>query len=92
LDWWPLTRDSFFYLISVLTLIVVLYDGKVKWEEALIMLVLYALYVIGKNDHTNLRIAMYQVLHAMNKNAQNIDYPDEVMIMINYSSLLQLKT
>jgi hypothetical protein len=31
LDWYPLTRDCFFYTISVGSLIAVLYDGKIYW-------------------------------------------------------------
>eukprot|EP00058_Branchiostoma_floridae_P016527 XP_002602015.1 hypothetical protein BRAFLDRAFT_82602 [Branchiostoma floridae] len=30
LSWWPLFRDSFFYLISIVTLVLIIYDGKVK--------------------------------------------------------------
>ncbi|XP_064613836.1 sodium/potassium/calcium exchanger 4-like [Liolophura sinensis] len=45
LTWWPMTRDCLFYLISIITLIVVMNDELVHWYEALVMLVLYVLYI-----------------------------------------------
>lgn len=50
LDWWPLTRDSLFYLVSVGALIGILANRRVYWTEALLMLALYACYVLGKSD------------------------------------------
>ncbi|KAI8482087.1 hypothetical protein Bbelb_401740 [Branchiostoma belcheri] len=43
---WPLLRDCSVYLISVAALIVSLYDGKIHWYEAVVMVVLYCLYVV----------------------------------------------
>uniref|UniRef100_A0AAZ3RUA2 Sodium/calcium exchanger membrane region domain-containing protein n=1 Tax=Oncorhynchus tshawytscha TaxID=74940 RepID=A0AAZ3RUA2_ONCTS len=31
LSWWPLLRDSLYYILSILMLIVVIYDDKVIW-------------------------------------------------------------
>ncbi|KAI3378184.1 hypothetical protein SNEBB_004653 [Seison nebaliae] len=45
LSWWPLTRDSIYYSISVIALILVVYDSRVTWYESLILLILYILYV-----------------------------------------------
>ncbi|ODM92819.1 Sodium/potassium/calcium exchanger 5, partial [Orchesella cincta] len=52
LDWWSLTRDSAFYLISVVALIIVLLDGRVYWHEALMFLVIYGLYILGMELQT----------------------------------------
>lgn len=46
LDWKPLARDTFFYLISILLLIIVVHDNHVKIYEALILIAVYLLYVL----------------------------------------------
>lgn len=46
LSWWPLVRDSSYYLMAILTLIVVMYDEVVYWYEAMIMIILYLGYII----------------------------------------------
>ena len=45
LDWHPLARDSFFYSLSIVLLIAVVYDGEVRWYEGLILFLAYCLYV-----------------------------------------------
>lgn len=47
MDWWPITRDTFWYLVAILVLFGVLYDSKVKIYEACGLLVFYALYTIA---------------------------------------------
>ncbi|XP_016944277.1 sodium/potassium/calcium exchanger 5 isoform X1 [Drosophila suzukii] len=46
LDWWPITRDTIWYLVSIAALTVVLWDSLVKWYEATVLLLLYLLYII----------------------------------------------
>ncbi|PAA88210.1 hypothetical protein BOX15_Mlig032776g1 [Macrostomum lignano] len=46
LDWRPLARDSVWYLISILFFIFVMYDSIVQIWDAVILLVLYALYIV----------------------------------------------
>lgn len=46
LTWYPLVRDTLFYLLSVTALVLVIMDSKVYWYEALAMLILYALYIV----------------------------------------------
>lgn len=48
LDWWPVSRDSMMYGISVITLIVFLRDGHIMWYEALILVLAYMIYIAGK--------------------------------------------
>ncbi|XP_039499603.1 sodium/potassium/calcium exchanger 3 isoform X1 [Drosophila santomea] len=45
LDWWPLTRDSIAYGVTVAILICVMHDERVEWYEALILVSLYAVYL-----------------------------------------------
>ncbi|KAL8580450.1 hypothetical protein ACOMHN_001219 [Nucella lapillus] len=46
LHWWPMVRDCMAYLFSVLALIFIIYDAVVQWYEAVILIVMYALYVL----------------------------------------------
>ncbi|GAA6097701.1 sodium/potassium/calcium exchanger 3 [Tachysurus ichikawai] len=46
LTWWPLFRDSVFYIISILALILVIYDEKVLWWEALVLISMYGFYIL----------------------------------------------
>lgn len=45
MDWWPLTRDSIAYGVTVAILICVMHDERVEWYEALILVSLYAVYL-----------------------------------------------
>nr|XP_023014270.1 sodium/potassium/calcium exchanger 4-like [Leptinotarsa decemlineata] len=44
-DWWPISRDSLMYGISVISLIAVLQDGRIYFHEALTLVLLYSLYI-----------------------------------------------
>ncbi|XP_012940139.1 probable sodium/potassium/calcium exchanger CG1090 [Aplysia californica] len=46
LTWYPLVRDTLYYLLSVLTLFLIIMDQHVNWYEALIMVLLYCFYII----------------------------------------------
>ncbi|XP_061104287.1 sodium/potassium/calcium exchanger 3-like [Conger conger] len=46
LTWWPLFRDSLFYIFSVLALILVIYDERVVWWESVLLISLYGLYIL----------------------------------------------
>ncbi|KAK5646063.1 hypothetical protein RI129_004527 [Pyrocoelia pectoralis] len=47
LDWWPITRDSLMYGISVIMLIGILQDGKVQVYEAALLVGAYVFYIIS---------------------------------------------
>lgn len=46
LDWRPLARDSVFYGSSIILFIAFAHDGIFTWYEAMIMLLLYIMYII----------------------------------------------
>ncbi|CAL9706987.1 unnamed protein product [Knipowitschia caucasica] len=46
LSWWPLFRDSSFYILSIIMLILVIYDEKVLWWETIILISMYGIYII----------------------------------------------
>lgn len=55
LSWWPLLRDSSYYLVSIAILIVVMVDSEVYWYEALIMLIFYIGYILIMKFNTTLQ-------------------------------------
>lgn len=46
LSWWPLFRDSFFYLVSIAALLTVIADERVDWYESIVLLLLYIIYCV----------------------------------------------
>ncbi|XP_042355627.1 sodium/potassium/calcium exchanger 3-like [Plectropomus leopardus] len=46
LTWWSLFRDSSYYILSVLMLIMVIYDATVVWWESLLLMTMYGIYII----------------------------------------------
>ncbi|XP_024152492.1 sodium/potassium/calcium exchanger 3 isoform X2 [Oryzias melastigma] len=46
LSCWPLLRDSIYYTLSISALIVFIYDEKVVWWEALILILMYFVYIL----------------------------------------------
>ncbi|XP_063223358.1 sodium/potassium/calcium exchanger 4 isoform X2 [Bacillus rossius redtenbacheri] len=45
LDWWPLTRDCLAYGMTVALMICIIHDERVEWYEALILVLLYIVYI-----------------------------------------------
>jgi K+-dependent Na+/Ca+ exchanger-like protein len=60
-DWRPLTRDSFFYCMSIGLLALffgVIGPGEITWPEGLIMVVLYGLYILTMVFNDRLMVKM----------------------------------
>ncbi|XP_031177790.1 sodium/potassium/calcium exchanger 4 isoform X2 [Sander lucioperca] len=55
LTWWAVFRDSFYYILSVLALIAFIYDGKIVWWESLILVVMYAGYILVMKFNTSMQ-------------------------------------
>ncbi|XP_056213657.1 ras and Rab interactor 2-like isoform X3 [Falco biarmicus] len=43
---WSLLRDSIYYTLSVVALIVFIYDEKVSWWESLVLVLMYIIYIV----------------------------------------------
>ncbi|XP_041120970.1 sodium/potassium/calcium exchanger 4-like isoform X1 [Polyodon spathula] len=56
LTWWSLFRDSLYYILSVLALIACIYDEQIDWWEALILILMYAGYILIMKFNTSLQI------------------------------------
>lgn len=65
LDWWPLTRDCLAYGFTVAVLICIIHDERVEWYEALILVLLYIVYIgVMYFDKTIQKWARGGVAHA----------------------------
>ncbi|KAJ0183863.1 hypothetical protein K1T71_000286 [Dendrolimus kikuchii] len=47
LDWWSVSRDCMMYAIAVVALILTLLDDKIYWHEALLLVLMYTLYILA---------------------------------------------
>lgn len=54
LNWWPLVRDCTFYSISILIMLIVIWNDIISWPEALVMLVFYVVYCVALHFNTSL--------------------------------------
>ncbi|EOA99889.1 Sodium/potassium/calcium exchanger 4, partial [Anas platyrhynchos] len=43
---WAVFRDSVYYTLSVIVLIVFIYDEKIEWWESLILIIMYSFYIL----------------------------------------------
>lgn len=59
LNWYPLLRDSVFYLIAIFCMILVIMDERVYWYEALFFLILYALYIVAMFHNSKIETWTY---------------------------------
>uniref|UniRef100_A0A8C3FRC7 Solute carrier family 24 member 4 n=1 Tax=Chrysemys picta bellii TaxID=8478 RepID=A0A8C3FRC7_CHRPI len=46
LTWWSVFRDSVYYTLSVILLIIFIYDEQIEWWESLILIVMYFFYIL----------------------------------------------
>ncbi|XP_041838722.1 sodium/potassium/calcium exchanger 3-like isoform X1 [Melanotaenia boesemani] len=46
LSHWALLRDSIYYTFSIIALIAFIYDEKVSWWESLVLILMYAVYIL----------------------------------------------
>uniref|UniRef100_A0A674GGS5 Solute carrier family 24 member 4 n=1 Tax=Taeniopygia guttata TaxID=59729 RepID=A0A674GGS5_TAEGU len=43
---WAVFRDSIYYTISVIVLIVFIYDEEIEWWESLVLIIMYSFYIL----------------------------------------------
>lgn len=67
LGWWPLTRDCVFYMLSIAALVIVTYDKKVYWYEALVLVIMYLIYVLIMYLNTRLELFFINIFHQKDK-------------------------
>lgn len=87
LSWWPLIRDCFAYLVSIVALIVVIMDEVIRWYESLIFLGLYVLYIVFMFYNQPLEKYFVQRLACFPPEASSV--PDQVIVQyekVSYSA------
>ncbi|KAJ8291201.1 hypothetical protein GJAV_G00022550 [Gymnothorax javanicus] len=52
---WAVFRDSLYYILSVVLLIVFIYDEKIDWWESLVLVVVYAGYILIMKFNTSMQ-------------------------------------
>ncbi|CAG14723.1 unnamed protein product, partial [Tetraodon nigroviridis] len=67
LTWWAVFRDSFYYIMSVVALIAFIYDEKIVWWESLVLVVMYAGYILVMKFNSS----MQTVFMGKSKNVAN---------------------
>ncbi|XP_077165714.1 sodium/potassium/calcium exchanger 3 [Paroedura picta] len=65
---WCLLRDSVYYTLSVIALILFIYDEKVSWWESLVLVMMYAVYIIIMKFNSCLQ----HLFERRTKNATNL--------------------
>jgi len=61
LAWWPLVRDSMFYLFSLVILMLVLMDNVVIWSEATAMVCFYSVYLLIMYFNPRIEVWLYKI-------------------------------
>ncbi|KAM5129014.1 sodium/potassium/calcium exchanger 4 isoform 1-T1 [Mantella aurantiaca] len=46
LTWWSLFRDSMYYILAIIALIIFIYDEVIVWWESLILIIMYLFYIL----------------------------------------------
>lgn len=82
LDWYPLSRDSLIYGCTVLVLISVLYDGKVMWYEASILVSGYILYTCVMYFNETISKKMRKIVSKYNKKKHSFMEVTEISPLI----------
>ncbi|XP_056872925.1 sodium/potassium/calcium exchanger 4 isoform X2 [Takifugu flavidus] len=70
LTWWAVFRDSFYYIMSVVALIAFIYDEKIVWWESLVLVLMYAGYILVMKFNSSMqRVFMGKPKNVANGNA-----------------------
>ena len=77
LTWWPLLRDSLFYIAALTLLIGFFYDGSIEWYEALILFFVYVSYVAFMIINNRAEIAVKKYLNKRFKSSTSSITPTD---------------
>ncbi|XP_063146317.1 sodium/potassium/calcium exchanger 4 [Candoia aspera] len=64
LTWWSVFRDSVYYTLAVIVLIVFIYDEKIVWWESLILIIMYSFYILIMKY--NMKMQKFFTIKSMN--------------------------
>ncbi|XP_075152322.1 putative sodium/potassium/calcium exchanger CG1090 [Haematobia irritans] len=54
LNWWPLVRDCFFYCMSILVMLIIIFNDVISCFESVVMLLCYVVYCVALHFNTPL--------------------------------------
>lgn len=86
LDWRPLVRDATFYGVSIIMFIVFVLDGEVQWYESIVLLVLYALYIVVMKYNQKLLKQMTKFQNMVSK--KRVDPADDEEALGNDNNIV----
>ncbi|GIX70460.1 hypothetical protein CDAR_280541 [Caerostris darwini] len=72
LTWWPLFRDSVFYSATVIILIAIIFDSEVTWYESVIMMLIYATYILLMKFNSDVHFWISRRLGIEDDTSQNV--------------------
>ncbi|CAG9854871.1 unnamed protein product [Phyllotreta striolata] len=78
LDWYPLSRDAFIYLIAISVLIYISYDGRIYWYETLISLSVYICYFIIMFNNKKIARFVKKFVKKLAKSEEGKDSQEEI--------------
>lgn len=73
LAWYPVARDSLVYVISVIVLMVSIYDNKVYWHEGLVFVIVYSIYIIVMYFNSGIERLCHKLEHKLRKKEKNTE-------------------
>ncbi|XP_078262118.1 LOW QUALITY PROTEIN: sodium/potassium/calcium exchanger 3-like [Rhinoraja longicauda] len=71
LTWWSLIRDSSYYTLSIMALILIIYDERISWWESLILVLMYTVYILIMKFNTSMQIFFESKLKKPSVNMAN---------------------
>lgn len=75
IDWYPISRDSSMYTLTVIALILVINDSLVVWWEAMILVLMFVIYIVIMAFNTKIE-AFCQKMMARVKGKTGYEEPD----------------
>ncbi|CAG5007220.1 unnamed protein product [Parnassius apollo] len=68
----PVTRDVLIYMFNVIILVIIVWDGRVEWYEALVLGILYIAYFVIMFNSVKIFALYDRIIEKMQKN--NVEY------------------
>ncbi|CAG7833519.1 unnamed protein product [Allacma fusca] len=67
LEWFSVTRDCLCYSLSVILLIIVLKDERIYWYEALVLVLVYTLYILAMYKNSTLKRGAERLVYSVER-------------------------
>ncbi|XP_058809388.1 sodium/potassium/calcium exchanger 4-like [Phymastichus coffea] len=80
LEWWPISRDSLAYGVTVLLLIGTLHDGRIEWYEAFILVLFYVLYILAMCFNTRISSCLNLFVSKRRRKYKNLSEESPLII------------